>query len=91
MSPRSHCPALVANEAVERAPSRETIEERAQSVDGKTDATGRAVVDGEAGPAELFATIYRALGIDHQKQFMVGARPVPLTETGTEPIRAVLA
>ncbi len=64
---------------------------RGGSVYGKTDATGRAVVDGEAGPAELFATIYRALGIDHQKQFMVGARPVPLTETGTEPIRAVLA
>ena len=43
------------------------------------------------GPAELFATIYQALGIDHQKQYMVGTRPVPLTETGTEPIREVLS
>jgi uncharacterized protein (DUF1501 family) len=64
---------------------------RGGSVHGKTDANGRAVVDGQVGPAELFATIYQALGIDHQKQYMVGARPVPLTETGTEPIREVLA
>jgi len=64
---------------------------RGGSVHGKTDATGRAVVDGETGPAALFATIYQALGIDHQKQYMVGARPVPLTEPGTEPIREVLA
>ena len=57
---------------------------RGGSVYGKTDANGRTVVDGEVGPAELFATIYQALGIDHQKQYMVGSRPVPLTETGTE-------
>ncbi len=64
---------------------------RGGSVHGKTDAKGRAVVDGEVGPAELFATIYQALGIDHQKQYMVGTRPVPLTETGTDPIAEVLA
>ena len=64
---------------------------RRGSVYGKTDATGRSVVDGQIGPAELFATIYQALGIDHQKQYMVGTRPVPLTETGTEPIREVLS
>ena len=58
---------------------------------GKTDANGATVVDGEAGAAELFATIYRALGIDHQKQYMVGSRPIPLTEPGTEPIEDVLA
>ena len=49
------------------------------------------MVDGQVGPAELFATIYQALGIDHQKEYMVGARPVPLTDAGTEPVRAVLA
>src|SRR4029077_2695514 len=64
---------------------------RGGSVHGKTDANGRAVVNGQVGPGELFATIYQALGIDHQKQYMVGVRPVPLTETGTEPIPAVLA
>ncbi len=64
---------------------------RGGSVYGKTDKTGRAVVDGEIGPAQLFATIYQALGIDHQKEYMVGARPVPLTDPGTEPVREVLA
>jgi hypothetical protein len=64
---------------------------RGGSVHGKTDKTGRSVVDGQVGPAELFATIYQALGIDHQKEYMVGARPVPLTDAGTEPVRSVLA
>jgi hypothetical protein len=49
------------------------------------------VTDGEVGAAELFATIFQALGIDHQKEYQVGARPVPLTEPGTKPIREVLA
>jgi hypothetical protein len=61
------------------------------SVYGKTDAKGETVVDGEIGAAELFATIYRALGIDHRKNYHVGSRPVPLTEPGTEPVREVLA
>jgi hypothetical protein len=61
------------------------------SVWGKTDAKGERVVEGEVGAAELFATIYRALGINHQKNYHVGSRPVPLTEPGTKPIKAVLA
>ncbi len=61
------------------------------SVYGKTDAKGEHVVEGEIGAAELFATIYRALGINHQKNYHVGSRPVPLTEPGTKPIKAVLA
>ncbi len=61
------------------------------SVYGKTDEKGRSVVDGEVGAPELFATIYRALGIDHQKNYYVSSRPVPLTEPGTEPIDDVLA
>ena len=52
------------------------------SVYGKTDDKGQTVVDGEVGAAELFATIYQALGIDHQKNYYVGSRPVPLTEPG---------
>jgi hypothetical protein len=64
---------------------------RGGSVYGKTDKTGRAVVDGQIGPAELFATIYQALEINYQKEYMVGVRPVPLTDPGTEPVRAVLA
>jgi hypothetical protein len=61
------------------------------SVYGKSDAGGHRVVDGEVGAAPLFATIYRALGIRHDKNYYVGARPVPLTEPNTEPIEEVLA
>jgi uncharacterized protein (DUF1501 family) len=61
------------------------------AVYGKSDATGNRVVDGEVGAAELFATIYQALGISHRKNYYVGSRPVPLTEPGTNPIKTVLA
>ena len=58
---------------------------------GKTDEDGNKVVDGEVGAEALFATIFNALGIDHQKNYHVGARPVPLTNPGTRPIPEVLA
>jgi hypothetical protein len=61
------------------------------AVYGKTDETGNRVVDGQIGAAELFATIYSALGIDPRKEYHVGARPVPLTEPGTKPVKEVLA
>ena len=49
------------------------------------------MADGEIGAARLFATIYRALGINPQKNYHVGARPVPLTDPGTQPVSEVLA
>ena len=58
---------------------------------GRTDETGQRVVDGEANAARLFATIYRALGINPHKNYYVGSRPIPLVDAGTEPIREVLA
>lgn len=61
------------------------------TVYGRSDETGNRVADGEVGAPRVFATIYRALGINHQKNYYVGARPVPLTDPGTEPIREVLA
>jgi uncharacterized protein (DUF1501 family) len=61
------------------------------SVHGKTDEDGKSVVEGKVGAAELFATIFQALGIDHQKDYFVGSRPIPLTNPGTEPVREVLA
>jgi Protein of unknown function (DUF1501) len=61
------------------------------SVYGKTDDKGNKVVDGEIGASRLFATIYSALGINPQKNYYVGARPVPLTDPGTEPVKEVLA
>lgn len=61
------------------------------SVYGRTDESGNRVADGEVGAAEVFATIYRALGINPRKDYHVGARPIPLTDPGTREIRAVLA
>lgn len=58
---------------------------------GKTDAEGHAVVEGEASAGDLFATILAALGIDHQHEYMLGARPLPLADFGSEPITEVLA
>lgn len=61
------------------------------SVYGKTDERGERVADGEIGAARLFATIYKALGINPQKNYHLGSRPVPLTDPGTEPVKEVLA
>ncbi|OYV87197.1 MAG: hypothetical protein B7Z73_10500 [Planctomycetia bacterium 21-64-5] len=61
------------------------------TVYGKTDEDGHKVVDGEIGAEALFATIFNALGIDHQKDYHLGARPIPLTNPGTKPVAEVLA
>ena len=61
------------------------------SVYGKSDEDGHKVAEGEIGAAELFATIFQALGIDPQKEYYVGVRPVPLTDIGTLPVSEVLA
>jgi hypothetical protein len=49
------------------------------------------VAEGEVDAAKLFATIYSALGINPHKNYHLGARPIPLVEPGTEPIKDVLA
>jgi hypothetical protein len=64
---------------------------RGGSFYGRTDETGQRVADGEINAARLYATIYRALGINHQKNYYVGVRPIPLTDPGTDPVREVLA
>ncbi len=58
---------------------------------GKTDPEGNSVVEGEASAADLFATILSALGIDHEHEYMVGSRPVPMADFGSTPIKDVLA
>ncbi len=64
---------------------------RGGTVYGRSDESGNRVAEGEIGAARLFETIYRALGINHNKNYYLGARPIPLTDPGTEPIREVLA
>lgn len=63
---------------------------RRGSVYGKTDDDGLNVVEGKIGAPELFATMFTALGLDHQKAYHVGARPVPLTQPGTQIVRELL-
>lgn len=58
---------------------------------GKTDEEGHRVAEGEASAGDLFATILAALGIDHQHEYMLGSRPIPLADFGTRPIGEVLA
>jgi hypothetical protein len=61
------------------------------TVYGESNEDGHEVKDGKVGAAEVFATIFQALGIDHQKNYHLGSRPLPLTDPGTQPIREVLA
>ena len=61
------------------------------SVYGKTDADGNTVADGRIDAPDLFATIYKALGIDHEKEYHIGSRPIPLVDFGAEVVTEVLA
>jgi hypothetical protein len=58
---------------------------------GKTEPDGHTVADGQVGAADVFATILSALGVEHDKEYMIGARPVPLSDFGAKPIKEVLA
>jgi uncharacterized protein (DUF1501 family) len=64
---------------------------RGGTVYGASDDDGNTVKDGKVGASEVFATIFQAIGIDHQKLYQVGSRPVPLTDIGIKPIDEVLA
>lgn len=61
------------------------------AVYGETDAEGRKVVDGEVNAGNLFSTIFTALGIDPEKEYMLGSRPVPIADFHCPPISEVLA
>ncbi len=61
------------------------------SVYGKTDEKGNKVVAEQVDAGSLFATIYSALGINPEKNYYVGSRPVPLVNPGVEAIEEVLA
>ncbi len=64
---------------------------RGGTVFGKTDDDGQTVVDGEMKAGDLFATIFAALGIQHDKEHMLGSRPIPIADFGSKPCREVLA
>ena len=57
---------------------------------GKTDPKGNTVTHEEVNAANLFATIYAALGINPHKNYYVGSRPIPLADPGSEPVAALI-
>ncbi len=60
---------------------------------GQTNEDGTDIVEGRVSLQQFFATIFNAVGIDHKKENVspTDGRPVPLTDFGTEPVKAVLA
>ena len=61
------------------------------SLFGKTDSDGQTVAEGEMNAGDLFATIFTALGIDYEKEYMLGSRPIPIADFGSLPTKEVLA
>jgi hypothetical protein len=57
---------------------------------GRTDPRGNTVTHEEVNAANLYATIYAALGINPHKNYYVGSRPIPLVDPGAEPIAALV-
>lgn len=60
------------------------------SVYGKTDEDGNTVAEGEVKSGHLFATIFKALGIDWEKEYFLGSRPIPITDFHCKPVDEVL-
>lgn len=58
---------------------------------GKTDKDGNTVADGETNAGDLFATIFKALGIDIKHEYYIGSRPIPIVDFGAKPVKEVLA
>jgi uncharacterized protein (DUF1501 family) len=65
---------------------------RGGQVIGDTGPDGASIKDRPVAVAELLATVYAAVGIDHQKQNLSNVgRPIRLVAPGTQAVREVLA
>ncbi len=64
---------------------------RPGTVYGKTDPDGKTVIEGEASAGDLFATIFQAVGIDPETEYLYGSRPIPLADPGTRIITDILS
>jgi hypothetical protein len=58
---------------------------RGGQVVGETDELSENIVKQPVSVPDLFATVYKTLGVDHRKELYAGNRPVPITDRG-EPI-----
>ena len=56
---------------------------RGGQVIGETDELGKKITRQPVSVPDVFATVFQALGIDHEKQLYAGERPVPITDHGT--------
>ena len=63
---------------------------QAEAVYGKTDERGMEIVDGKMNQADLFHTIYSAIGIDATESFQVGGKDIPIAEPVHGPIEDLL-
>lgn len=57
---------------------------------GTTDELGKKILDRPVSIPDLHATIYRALGVEHDLELYDGDRPVPITDQG-KPVGEVFA
>jgi hypothetical protein len=65
---------------------------RGGQVVGQTSADGMEIADRPVSVADLFATIYLALGIDYNKKHLSNiGRPVKIVDKNPQPIREILA
>jgi uncharacterized protein (DUF1501 family) len=58
---------------------------------GKTDADGAEVVEGKMNAGDLAATIFSSVGIDPQKHYQYGVRPIPLAPETANVATALLS
>jgi hypothetical protein len=57
---------------------------------GASDADGKTVKDNPVSEGDLFATIYKALGINYRTKHYHGVRPIWLTPEGAKPVTELL-
>ena len=58
---------------------------------GKTSDNGDEVVERRVTPADLFATYFKALGIDPRGEYFVGDRPIPRVDSSGNPIEELFS
>jgi len=58
---------------------------------GATDIDGKDVKDNPVSEGDLFATIYKTLGVNHRAKHYVGTRPIWATPEGSKPLAALLS
>jgi hypothetical protein len=61
------------------------------AVYGSTDADGKEVKDDPVTEGDFFATIYKALGINPEKENYHGLRPIPIAPFGSKVVKDLLA